>query len=291
MPLKIVLTGANGQLGRTLQRGALSRDHELIPLDRAALDVSDEGAVRDTLDRLAPDVVINAAAYTAVDRAETDEEAARKANADGAKHLARWVAANGVWLLQVSTDFVFSGRNHRPWMPDDQPDPVNLYGRTKLEGELHVRYLAPDNSLVLRTGWVYSEYEGNFLATMLRLMASKEALTVVNDQFGTPSSTEGLAECLAAAVAKRPTGTLHWSDAGVASWYDFAVAIQDEALRAGLLEQAIPVSPIPASEYPTPAKRPPFSVLDKSQAREALGIEPRHWRRRLAEVIERKRQG
>lgn len=165
-------------------------------------------------------------------------------------------------------------------------DPVNLYGRTKLEGELHVRYLAPDNSLILRTGWVYSQYGGNFLDTMLRLMASKEALTVVDDQIGTPSSTDGLARCIEAAVEKRPTGILHWSDAGVASWYDFAVAIQDEALRYGLLEQAIPISPIPASDYPTPARRPAFSVLDKSATRDVLDIEPRHWRRMLVGVLQ-----
>ncbi|MEX1198743.1 MAG: dTDP-4-dehydrorhamnose reductase [Pseudohongiellaceae bacterium] len=286
MPLKIALTGANGQLGRTLQHSALSRDHELIALDRTALDISDESAVRRTLDELRPDVLINAAAYTAVDRAENDEEAARAANADGAKNLARWAAASDAWLLQVSTDFVFNGRAGRPYTPDDQPDPINLYGRSKLEGELHVRYLAPDNSLILRTGWVYSQYGGNFLSTMLRLMASKEALTVVDDQIGTPSSTDGLVQCIEAAVERRPTGILHWSDAGVASWYDFAVAIQDEALRYGLLERRIPVTPIPASEYPTPARRPAFSVLDKSATRAVLGIDPKHWRRRLVGVLQ-----
>ncbi|MGM0632210.1 MAG: dTDP-4-dehydrorhamnose reductase [Pseudomonadota bacterium] len=286
MPLKIALLGANGQLGRTLQHSALSRDHELIALDRVALDISDETAVRRKLDELRPDVLVNAAAFTAVDRAETEEEAARAANADGPKYLARWAAANDAWLLQVSTDFVFNGRSGRPWTPEDQMDPVNLYGRTKLEGELHVRYLAPDNSLILRTGWVYSRYGGNFLDTMLRLMASKEALTVVDDQIGTPSSTDGLACCIEAAVEKRPTGILHWSDAGVASWYDFAVAIQDEALRYGLLERAIPISPIPASDYPTPARRPAFSVLDKSATREGLGIEPRHWRHALVDVLQ-----
>jgi dTDP-4-dehydrorhamnose reductase len=186
MPLKVVLLGASGQLGRTLQHDStLSRDHELIALDRAALDISDEQAVSRTLDRLRPDVLINAAAFTAVDRAESEEETARAANADGPKFLARWAAAHDAWLLQVSTDFVFNGRSGRPWTPDDQMDPINLYGRTKLEGELHVRYLAPDNSLILRTGWVYSPYGGNFLSTMLRLMDSKEALTVVEDQIGT----------------------------------------------------------------------------------------------------------
>jgi len=286
MPLKIVILGANGQLGRTLRRSALSRDHELLALDRAALDISDEAAVQRKLNESRPDVLINAAAYTAVDRAESEEEEARAANADGPKNLARWAAANGAWLLQVSTDFVFNGHSGRPWRPDDQLDPINRYGRTKLEGELHVRYLAPDNSLILRTGWVYSPYGNNFLATMLRLMGSKEALTVVDDQIGTPSSTEGLARCIEAAVDRRPTGILHWSDAGVASWYDFAVAIQDEALRYGLLERAIPVTPVPTSEYPTPARRPAFSVLDKSATREALGIEPRHWRRALVAVLQ-----
>ncbi len=285
MSQKIVLLGANGQLGQTLQQHFKTMDCELLALGRDTLDISDETALRKTLGELAPDVIINAAAYTAVDQAETDDLDARAANAAGPKHLARWVKEQNSWLLHLSTDFVFSGRNHRPYTPDDQTDPLSIYGRTKLEGELHVRYLARDNSLVLRTSWVYSQYGRNFLTTMLRLMAEKDSLNVVDDQIGTPSSTLGLARCIAAAVDKRPVGILHWTDAGVASWYDFAVAIQDEAIKQGLLAKAIPIHPIPTTAYPTPARRPSFSVLDKAATMAVLDCQPQHWRRELVHVI------
>jgi len=290
MSQKIVLLGANGQLGQTLQQHLQTLDHklpdhELLALGREELDISDETALRKTLGELAPDVIINAAAYTAVDTAETEDLDARAANATGPKHLARWAKEQNCWLLHISTDFVFSGRSHRPYKPDDQTDPLSIYGRTKLEGELHVRYLARDNSLVLRTSWVYSQYGRNFLNTMLRLMAEKDSLNVVDDQIGTPSSTLGLARCIAAAVAKRPVGILHWSDAGVASWYDFAVAIQDEAIKQGLLSKAIPIHPIPTTAYPTPAKRPSYSVLDKTDTIAALDCHPQHWRRELVYVL------
>ena len=283
----IVLTGANGQLGLTLQKTLAQHSNiQLHALTREQLDIADEAAVNACLDQIKPDVIINAAAYTAVDAAETDDLTARAANATGPKNLARWAQRNNAYLLQISTDFVFSGRNHRPYTPDDQTDPLSIYGRTKLEGELHARYLAPANSLVLRTSWVYSEFGRNFVKTMLRLMTEKDQLNVVADQIGTPSSTWGLARCIDACLARRPVGILHWSDSGVASWYDFAVAIQDEALATGLLEKRIPVRAIPTSDYPTPAKRPPFSVLDKSATMEALELEPLHWRHELGRVIQ-----
>lgn len=285
MSEKIVILGANGQLGRTLQEHFNTLNQDVVALTRNELDISDETALRKILGELAPDVIINAAAYTAVDQAETDDLDARAANAAGPKHLARWVKEQNSWLLQLSTDFVFSGRSHRPYTPDDQTDPLSIYGRTKLEGELHVRYLARDHSLVLRTSWVYSPYGRNFLQTMLRLMAEKDSLNVVDDQIGSPSSTLGLARCIAAAVAKRPVGILHWSDAGVASWYDFAVAIQDEAIRQGLLTRAIAINPIPTTAYPTPARRPSFSVLDKADTIAALDCHPQHWRHELVQVM------
>lgn len=287
MSEKIVILGANGQLGQTLQEyfGGLGRG--VLALGRDDLDISDETALRKMLDELAPDVIINAAAYTAVDQAETDDLDARAANAAGPKHLARWVKEQNSWLLHISTDFVFSGRSHRPYTPDDQTDPLSIYGRTKLEGELHVRYLAPDHSLVLRTSWVYSQYGRNFLKTMLRLMAEKDSLNVVDDQIGTPTSTQGLARCIVAAVDRRPVGILHWTDAGIASWYDFAVAIQDEAISLGLLTRAIPINPIPTTAYPTPARRPSFSVLDKAGTIAALGCQPQHWRRELVHVLQK----
>ena len=287
-PETVLLLGANGQLGQTLQRVLASDErYQLVMPDRQTLDIGDEQALREALDAIGPSVIINAAAYTAVDAAESDDLTARAANAAGPKQLASWAARNKAWLLHISTDFVFSGRAFRPYTPDDQTDPLSIYGRTKLEGELHVRYLAPENSLVIRTAWVYSEFGGNFLKTMVRLMAEKDSLNVVADQIGTPTSTWGLARCIKAALETRPSGLLHWTDAGVASWYDFAVAIQDEALRADLLQKQIPVHPIPATAYPTPAQRPAFSVLDSSATTELLGCAPRHWRHELVEVIQR----
>jgi dTDP-4-dehydrorhamnose reductase len=284
---RVVITGASGQLGQTLQQVLPAEHYELIALTRAQLDISDESALRGSLNEIRPQAIVNAAAYTAVDAAEIDDLTARAANATGPKNLARWVAENDAWLLQVSTDFVFSGRNWRPYMPDDQTDPLSIYGRTKLEGELHVRYLAPQHSLVLRTSWVYSEFGKNFVRTMLKLMTEKDGLTVVADQIGAPSSTRGLARCILAALEKRPLGIMHWQDSGVASWYDFAMAIQDEALAIGLLNKAIPIAPIPASGYPTPAKRPPYSVLDVADTVKALNIQPAYWRHELREVIAR----
>lgn len=283
--MKIVLLGAQGQLGLTLQQTLPLAGHEVIALTRADLDISNESQLRATLSDIKPDAIINAAAYTAVDAAEQDDLAARAANAAGPKYLASWAAENKTWLLHMSTDFVFSGRIYRPYTPTDQTDPLSIYGRTKLEGELHVRYLAPAYSLVLRTSWVYSQFGRNFLKTMLRLMAEKDSLNVVDDQIGTPTSTWGLARCIDAALQHKPAGILHWSDAGVASWYDFAVAIQDEALSAGLLNRAVPIRSIPGTAYPTPAKRPSFSVLDKQDTIAQLHCVPEHWRHELIKVI------
>lgn len=289
--MKLVITGARGQLGLTLQKYLSADKYELLPLTHSDLDIADETAVNQTLADIQPDAIINAAAYTAVDAAEEDDLTARAVNATGPKNLARWAAKNNAYLIHISTDFVFSGTSSRPYKPDDQTDPLSIYGRTKLEGELHSRYLAPNNCLVLRTSWVYSEFGKNFALTMLRLMTEKQSLNVVADQIGSPSSTWGLARCIEACLDKRPLGILHWTDAGVASWYDFAVAIQDEAVNAGLLDKAIPVRPIQTVQYPTPAKRPAYSVLDKTLTIESLNCEPVHWRHELASVIKRIKAG
>lgn len=287
----LLLVGAAGQLGQTLLQTLDAERYDIRTLTRQDVDIADEAALGQALNAIHPAVIINAAAYTAVDKAESDDLTARAANATGPKFLARWAAANNAWLLQISTDFVFNGHQHRPYTPDDQTDPPGIYGRTKLEGELHVGYLAPKNSLILRTSWVYSEFGHNFVKTMLNLMQTKEQLGVVADQIGTPSSTWEIARCINQALEVRPTGILHWSDAGVASWYDFAIAIQEEARQAGLLSQEIPVNAIATRDYPTPAKRPPYSVLDKSDTIALLGCQPIHWRRALRQVISRMGSG
>ena len=282
---KLLLVGAAGQLGRTLQQVLNHDRYDVLTLTRQDVDIADEAAIRATLDTLQPDLIINAAAYTAVDKAESEDIEARAANATGPKFLARWAAANDAWLLQISTDFVFNGCHYRPYKPDDQTDPLGIYGRTKLEGELHVSYLAPKHSLVLRTSWVYSEFGHNFVKTMLKLMSVKDEIGVVADQIGAPTSTWSLARCISEILIVRPTGTLHWQDAGVASWYDFAVAIQDEASRLGLLEQTTAVQAIRTKDYPTPAKRPPFSVLDCTETLAILAHNRKHWRHELQDVL------
>jgi dTDP-4-dehydrorhamnose reductase len=235
-----------------------------------------------------PSLIINAAAYTAVDKAETQVVEARRANAQGPAILAQAAATIGnCRLLHMSTDYVFQGEIPRPLRPDDETGPLGVYGRTKVEGELAVRSLLGASALVLRTAWVYDSQGPNFLCTMLRLMREHGSVRVVADQIGCPTATRSLAEVIWS-LAARPElgGIFHWSDAGVASWYDFAVAIAEEAASRGLLPGGVSVSPIATEEYPTPAKRPRFSVLDSSSTAAVLGFSQQHWRVGLRRVLD-----
>ncbi len=285
MSKKVLLTGANGQAGQTLMHSALVDRYEVVALTRTELDITDADAVLQLLAGLQPDVIINAAAYTAVDAAETDADAAFAANARGPENLARGVQIHGGHLIHLSTDFVFDGSKNSPYMPADKTDPVGVYGQSKLAGEQAVRRILPERSAVIRTSWLYSRYGSNFVKTMLRLMKERDQLNVVDDQIGTPCSTTTLSACIIAAVEKQSSGIFHWSDAGIASWYDFAVAIQEEAVLLGLLEYAIPINPIPSSAYPTPARRPVYSVLNKRGTLAALNCEQQHWRSALRLVL------
>jgi dTDP-4-dehydrorhamnose reductase len=282
---KILVTGGGGQLGRELAHCA-GPAVDCLPQHRVQLDLEDTSAIADTLDRLAPHQVINAAAYTAVDAAEADGPAAWAANCEGPRALARACTERGIRLLQVSTDFVFDGESAHPYAPGDSTAPLGEYGRSKLAGEQAVQEECP-GAFILRTGWVYSRFGSNFVKTMLGLMAEREALSVVQDQVGTPTWARGLAAALWAAV-ERPqlAGVYHWSDAGVCSWYDFAVAIYEEGRALGLLNRPVAIGPIPASEYPTPARRPAFSVLDKTASWRDLALEGVHWRRQLRAMLE-----
>ncbi len=280
----ILVTGAGGQLGQELQATAPA-DIELVALERAELDITDPASQLAALERVQPAAVINAAAYTAVDLAETEIEAAAQANAVGPTHLAELCAKRGIRLLHISTDFVFSGTNSEPYQPSDGTGPLGEYGRSKLAGEEGVRSACP-SALILRTGWVYSRFGSNFVKTMLRLMAERDQLGVVVDQVGTPTWAKGLARAAWAGVQREKLhGLYHWSDAGVCSWYDFAVAIQEEALVVGLLQREIPIAPIPASAYPTPAARPAYSVLDKSASCRDLDLTLTHWRQQLRAML------
>jgi dTDP-4-dehydrorhamnose reductase len=281
---RILITGANGQLGRELA-ATLPADCEGRFLDRAALDIGDLDAVLAELDRQSPDIVINAAAYTAVDRAEQERDAAQRVNADGPANLARGCASVGARLLQVSTDFVFDGRRGSPYRPEDDTAPLSVYGHSKLLGEQQARAALAD-TLILRTGWVYSRFGANFVRTMLRVMREREELGVVDDQIGTPTWARDLARaCWAVALHAAPASTWHWSDAGACSWYDFACAIAEESLALDLLSRAPTINPIGTADYPTAAARPAYSVLDKHRSWQQLPLAPRHWRSQLRQML------
>jgi dTDP-4-dehydrorhamnose reductase len=280
---KVVVTGAGGQLGRELVERAPPT--ELVALGRDALDIADAGAVEERLAALQPMLLINAAAYTAVDRAESEPELARRINSDGAGNLARACRTLGIRLIHVSTDFVFDGRSSTPYRPQAPTGPLGAYGESKLAGEQAVREALPD-ALIVRTGWVYSRFGSNFVKTMLRLMTERDSLNVVSDQVGTPTWAAGLARALwVFAASPELGGTYHWSDAGVASWYDFAQAIAEEGRACGLLPGPVSLRPIATSDYPTPARRPAYSVLDKRASWEALGLEGEHWRVQLRRML------
>jgi dTDP-4-dehydrorhamnose reductase len=278
--MKALVVGANGQLGRALQ-ATVPTDVDVQAHDVDTLDISDAGAIATCLSELQPDIVFNAAAYTAVDKAESEEPVARLVNATAVGLLVEGARRVGARFVHVSTDFVFDGEAGIPYAPDAAPSPLGAYGRTKLEGE---RLAGPD-ALIVRTAWVYAPTGGNFVRTMLRMMAERPEVRVVADQIGTPTYAPGLAAALWALAEKGVTGIHHHTDSGAASWYDFAVAIQEEALAIGLLYTAVPVIPIATADFPTPARRPHFSVLDKSSTIAALGAPAPHWRVNLRHML------
>ncbi|WP_025564773.1 dTDP-4-dehydrorhamnose reductase [Psychromonas sp. SP041] len=291
--MKVLITGKGGQLAWELEQLA-PKNVQLLSCSAQDLDITDVDQVNHTIEQFQPNIVINAAAYTAVDKAETDTETAYAVNDLGSEYLALACKKISAKLIHVSTDFVFDGTKTTPYQTNDQVNPINVYGASKLAGDSKVNAILGNQAIIIRTAWVYSVNGNNFVKTMLRLMAEKEQLGIVYDQVGTPTWAKGLATMIWALVEKNQNTEstldaakiLHWTDAGVCSWYDFAVAIQELAVEKGMLDKTIPVRPIPASAYPTPAQRPSFSVIDKQSAEQESGVETVHWRQQLSTMMD-----
>lgn len=280
--MNVLLTGKNGQLGRTLNQFLTASGHKVVAWDKEELDLNETELICEKLSSVSYDILINTAAYTAVDKAEDDREVVFRCNCDAPAIMAAEAAQRGAGFIHFSTDFVFDGLYSRPYLEDDRTNPINVYGASKADGEVKV-LAAHENAHIFRTSWVYAEHGKNFYLTMRRLGGEKEALGVVKDQIGTPTSVHTLAKVVKhfAEHNNLPGGIYHVSDEGVASWYDFAHAIME---LSGL---NCKVNPIPATSYPTPAKRPSFSVLNKSKVAEQTGLELPHWREALIDVINR----
>lgn len=284
--MKVLVTGASGQLGRELVLLLERSGVEAVALTRAELDLSgDADAITAAIADQRADWVVNCAAYTQVDKAESEAELAYAINRDAAAAIARGVKETGGRLLQVSTDFVFGGDQSTPYREDDPPDPLGVYGRSKHAGEQAVLGVLP-GALILRTAWVYGSHGHNFVRTILRVAGEREELRVVDDQIGTPSWTRDIAAAMLALIRAEAAGVYHFTNEGVASWYDFALAVLELGAELGFPLRARAIRPIPTTEYPTPARRPAYSVLSKTKIRPLLPAPIPHWRTSLRAMLQ-----
>ena len=278
-----IVIGKSGQVANELVQ-TKPDNYNVIALGRSDIDITQTSSIEEKFEKYKPDIIINASAYTAVDKAETDSNNAYLINSTAVRNLANACKKYNIKLLHVSTDFVFVGESNKPYSVSDKTNPQSIYGTSKLAGEEAIKSIYPQGASIVHTSWVYSSFGNNFVKTMLKLMAEKEELGIVVDQIGCPTYAKDLAEflwCLAELTT--PNVLYHWSDAGVASWYDFAVAIQKCGYEKGLLNTKIPLKGIPSSDYPTPAKRPAFSLLNNV---ESFTIKkPKHWSDNLEECV------
>lgn len=284
--MRVLLTGAGGQVGQAI-RSLKPAGMLVTALTHADLDITNADRVRDAVGTHRPQWIINAAAFTAVDAAESERDAAHALNATAVSYLARAANSQHGRLVQLSTDFVFDGRSSVPYEPESDTLPLNVYGASKLAGEQNALRESED-SIVVRTSWVYAAHGTNFVRTMLRLMALQPEVRVVCDQVGSPTWATGLARALWRLIDRAaPAGIYHWCDAGITSWYDFAVAIQEEALLRGLLgQQRSQILPVRTTEYPTAARRPAYSALDASRMRTMTDLPVTHWRVHLRTMLD-----
>jgi dTDP-4-dehydrorhamnose reductase len=280
---KIIVTGSNGQLGSELKELAASYPQfEMIFLSRDELSINDESSVKNILEKHKPDFLINCAAYTAVDKAESEKELASSINGTAVGYLAANCKTYGTKLLHISTDYVFNGQHTEPLTETDAVDPINFYGQSKLLGE-ELAFKNDPEAIVIRTSWVYSSYGNNFVKTMIRLMNQKESINVINDQYGAPTYAADLAELIMDIInsGKWLPGIYNYSNEGMITWFDFANTIRH------YINSNCKVNPIPTSQYPTPAKRPAWSVLNKSKIKEKYGIQLKDWTQSLKRCIDK----
>ena len=281
--MNILITGCNGQLGNEMQ--LLEKEnpqHTYFNTDVAELDITNQQAIETFVAENAIDGIVNCAAYTAVDKAEDNEALCQLLNAEAPAYLAHAIGKQGGWMIQISTDYVFDGTNHTPYTEDEDTCPNSVYGKTKLVGELNVQKLC-ERSMIIRTAWLYSTFGNNFVKTMIRLGKEKPELGVIFDQIGTPTYARDLARVIMTAINKGIVpGIYHFSNEGVISWYDFTKAIHR---LAGIT--SCHVRPLHTAEYPTPATRPHYSVLDKTKIKQTYGIEVPYWEESLKECIEK----
>jgi len=280
---QILVTGGKGQLAQCIKKQAENlEEYQFTFIDVDELDITKKAEIDRFFDENTTDWCINCAAYTAVDMAESQQDLAKQVNTTGAKYLAESAKKHSARYIQISTDFVFDGKQGSPYSETDKVAPLSVYGSTKLEGERVVAKVQPQH-FIFRTSWLYSEYGHNFLKTMLRLASEREELNVVCDQIGTPTYAGDLAGVILKLITSESDayGTYHFSNEGVASWYDFAHAIFNES------GTKIKVSPIKSEAYHLPARRPSFSVMDKSKIKKELGIEIPHWRDSLKDCLQK----
>lgn len=282
--MRVFITGSDsGQLHWELLR-TCPDSVEIVGVS-PRLDLCDEAAIASAVAQLSPDAIINAAAYTAVDKAESEAELADTINHKAVVRLAQAAKLIDARILHVSTDFVFGKSDGSPFATDAQTEPVSVYGKSKLAGEQALQRLLPEKSTIIRTAWVYSSHGNNFVKTMLRLMQERGEVGVIADQVGSPTWAHSLAEALWQALAEQAYGVMHWTGTGVASWYDFAVAIAEEARELTLLDRSVVIHPLTTEQYPTPACRPAYSVLHCHEAWKSLNIKPPHWRTDLRTML------
>jgi dTDP-4-dehydrorhamnose reductase len=284
--MDVLIAGAQGQLGRELCDSAPA-GFRVLPSTRADADITDSTAIQSKVREHRPELIINAAGYTSVDRAEGERENAYRVNATGAAHLADAALDVRARLIHVSTDYVFDGKSNRPYSRNEVAQPLGVYGSSKFEGERRVLAILGKKAVVVRTSWLYSVHGNNFVKSMLKRLDQQDEVRVVADQLGTPTWARGLADAIwRMAEQPGPSGIYHWTDAGTASWYDFAVAIQEEALALRLISRQARIVPIRTEEYPAVARRPAYSVLDKSDAARDFALVPEHWRVNLRKMLQ-----